>query len=783
MRAKSIAGMRAAWAFLKFLHRETARHYRYQYGLVAVVPVIWGCLDAFLWPRIAPLGFLFTALFLEGRPGKRLAWQSLAFTAWCIYLGAVWQTIPSTTLGAKPNFQIHKLIGTVYGVPTLSPRCSFLFSTDRGLVRIQAEAPTFKLETGQTLALQVRESPPSPPTNSGQFDFPAYLRSQGVRAAYCAESLELLRPPPWYHRGINFIHAILDRTLTRSVPASQVPLLRACLLGSSEGLDPQIVEDFKASGMLHILAISGQHIGLLALILLQIFSLLRLPRKAAFLVTGILIAIYVPVCGGTISVLRSALMFWCVIPGILWERPGVAMNNLGWAAVIGLLWMPYQILSLGFQLSYAATFFLILYSRSLASLLKQLHIRHAVTTYLVSTLILSVILYLAAYPVLASSMHATAPSSLVGNLVTISLSSGMLVASCLTILTGPWPLIPKCFGEMAGGFSQGLTTCIHVLAHGPGAAQSVATLPCIWGLFLIFLLVTFPYAARTGRGRILILVGITAFSGRWAYLQTFALWKEPSSVTFLDVGQGDGALCILPEANILIDAGPEEAGRNVILPYLRFHGINRLDLVVVTHPDLDHYGGLAYVAEHVDIGRVVYPGIEAETMAWKKLHAVLVQHHIPMIPVRRGQRLYGYPDISLSVLSPAYSGQFPERNDNSVVTYLEMRGQRLLFTGDMEAPAQEFLLSHAYPNLVGSILKVPHHGSDRSNPSDFLETLHPEIAILSAGRKNRFGHPGPVTVQALQNLGAKLFFTTKQGAITYASDRSHSGWSTWVANM
>ncbi len=763
---------------------ESARHYRHQYGLFLAIPILWGCLDNFLWPRFSVLGFLAMAWFLERRMAKRLAIQSLLFTAWSLYLNAIWNPLlPSQRSIAETRTLTGSITGTIAGTPQCIPTCSFLLSTSDGLVRIQSHAPDFQLQPGQSLKLQVTESPIAPPTNPGQFDFPNYLRSIGVDANFRAETIALVRRPLWYQRCINSIHATLEAYLTGAVPAAQAPLLRACLLGSMEGLDPKLVDDFRASGMLHILAISGQHIGLIALILLQLFSLLRLPRKMAFVITGVLIGIYVPVCGGSISVLRSALMFWCMLPGVLWERPGMAMNNLGWAATLSLFCMPYQILSLGFQLSFAATFFLILYSRTLAGVLKRWKIRKPVTTYLVSTALFSIILYLAAYPILSNTVHSLSPSSLLGNLATIALSSGMLVASCLTILFHPLPWIGTAFGATAGTFSQALATCVHALAHGPGSAQSVSTLPWMWGLVLILFLLVFPYVAARGRGRLLILIGVTLFSGRWVYEQLYAWWQEPLAITFLDVGQGDGIVCKLPEATLLIDAGPPEAGKNVVLPFLRFHGIPRLDIVVVTHPDLDHYGGLAYIAEHMEIGRVVYPGIEADTHAWKELQAVLAKHNIPMTPVQRGQRLYQYPGISMHVLSPAYPGQFSERNDNSVVTFLQVHEKRFLFTGDMEAPAQEILLNHAYPNLTGAILKVPHHGSDRSNPPAFLDQLHPAIAILSAGRKNRFGHPGPTTVQTLQQLGSQLFLTARQGAVLFTEDRFRSQWSTWTGKL
>jgi competence protein ComEC len=780
------SGLRPAFIFLRGWRRETIRAYQHQYGLFLAVPIIWSCLSEFLWPWFATLGFLLTGLWLAEKFDRKFFCQALIFLIWSGYL--TWHNsstnnfLPALDLGVKVEEEV-KLKGRLVGVPTLSPRCTFLLSTPKGLTRIQAEKPNFPLETGQTLALSVQLAPVIEPTNPGQFDYPAYLKSLGVSNSYRAQSITLCQPPAWPWRCVNHIHAILDSALTRSVPPHQAPLLRACLLGSTEGLDPLLIDDFKTSGMLHILAISGQHIGLIALILLQVFALLRLPRKASFLLTALLLGIYVPVCGGSVSVARSALMFACTLPGVLWERPGFALNNLGWAAIFSLLWQPYQILSVGFQLSFAATFFLILYSRPMADLLKRLNIQGILATYIVSTSGLSLILYLAAYPVLAAGMHMVAPSSLLGNLATIGLSSGMLVASCMVLLFQPLPWIPNAFGEAAGLFSQALSACIHGLAHAPGAAQSIVALPWVWGFFLILVLVAFPSASRMGYGRTLILFAITAFAGRWAYDQSISAWKDPVSVAFLDVGQGDGALCQLPGATILIDAGPIEAGRNVILPYLRYHGINRLEMVIVTHPDLDHYGGLSYVVEHMEIGCVLYPGIEAETQAWKGLRTTLLQKGIPMIAVHRGQSLYSYPEISLSVLSPGKPNQFEERNDNSVVTLLEIRGEKILFTGDMEASAQNYLMGHAWPELSGIILKVPHHGSDRSNPERFLEAIHPKIAILSAGRKNRFGHPGSATVATLKAMGSAIFLTARQGGVFFNVDRYTSHWSTWGANM
>ena len=704
---------------------------------------------------------------------KRLAWQTVLFCVWSLCLSQLWpnpnESFPSSQ--SQLTTVEKSLRGQVVGLPKGGAKCSFTLSTENGLVRVGSSPSAFVLKPGQTVSVTGHDVPTKPPTNPGEFNFPLHLRSEGIRWDFQASDIHLTASPNWIHRSINTVHNFLDSALTHSVPASQAPLLRACLLGSTEGLDLELVEDFKASGMLHILAISGQHIGLIALIFLQIFSVIRIPRKAAYLITCVLLTLYVPVCGGSISVLRATIMFWCLLPGILCERPSLAMNNLAWTMLLCLISMPYQILSLGFQLSFAATFFLIAYSKTVSTLLSRFQIRNPITVYLVSTIVFSVILFLAAYPVLTTSVHTMAPSSLVGNIFTIALSSGMLVASCLSLLFHPIPFVHACFGETAGLFSQALSYCIHLFAHGPGAAESTVAFESVWNLILILILLALPYAAKMARARILILVGFTLFSGRWAWAQSMELWNDPTVISFLDVGQGDGCVLSLPSATLLIDAGPPPAGRNVILPYLRSIGVNRIDLVIVTHPDLDHYGGLAYLAEHIQIGKVLYPGIESAAQAWLNLQKTLKTKGIPMEVVHRGQCLYRYHETCMHVLSPQSVGQFPERNDNSVVTTLQLGKRRLLFTGDMEAPAQQFLKGHPFPELSHAILKVPHHGSDRSNPKEFLEWIHPSLAILSAGRKNRFGHPGPATVKTLLDIESRVFLTANQGAVLYQSNR------------
>ena len=664
-------------------------------------------------------------------------------------------------------------------------KVSFTLALKDGKVRVMAGDPGFPIAPGQALSILGTKVPPEGPTNPGQFDYPAYLRSQGVSGVVKAGSIQLKGAPGPWNRLVARTREALEAGLAKTVPEAHRPLMEAALLGKTTDLDPAIMEDFRASGMLHILAISGQHVGLLALILLQIFSFLRLPRKMAFLATGGLMALYVPVCGGSISVVRSAIMFWCMLPSILWERPARGLNSLALAAAICLLLMPYQILSLGFQLSFGATFFLILYSRPISRSMASIRLPgplQSLAGYVWPTAALSAVIFLGLLPILSSSVHTLSPTSIAGNLATVGLSSAMLVAGCLALLAAPAGILGGCFGETAGQLAGLLALIIKGLAQLPGSCRSAEAWPVFWSLLLLFLLLAFPFAARRGQGRTVLLLGLAAFSGRWAWDSIREGWQAPAQTAFLDVGQGDATLIKLPGAAILVDAGPADAGRKMILPYLRAAGIDRLDMVVITHPDLDHYGGLAYVAERFPIGRIIHTGDDADTKAWKDLKAVLAKRHVPWERAREGQYLYSYGALRLDILAPSGPGQFPGRNDNSLVCLLRMPGARLLLTGDMEKAAQAWLLGRAGRDVEGAILKVPHHGSERTTDMAFLRALRPAISVISAGRRNRFGHPGPETLETLRDLGSRLLLTPRDGAIHYRNTGGAESWDTFLGS-
>lgn len=645
---------------------------------------------------------------------------------------------------------------------------------------------------GETWRIRGRIRFPPPPTNPGQFDYPRYLRSQDLEGLFEATAGHRLSPAPPPFRLVQRLRTRFEEALAGIIPAGELQMLRAALLGATDLLEPQLLQAFRDSGMLHILAISGQHVSLIALLLLQIFSFLRLPRKAAFLASAVLLGFYLPVTGAPISVTRSVLLFFLLLPAVLFERPGGTLYGLVLAGGLCLLVQPYQVLSLGFHLTFAATAVLLVFSPLLqrtapagrdgaggggfiASALAALR----------TSLALSLFVTLATWPFLAATTHSLSPLSVVGNLLTVPLSSGLLAAGILGVpaaLIG-LPVLPNLFGAAAALFARALGLAVEWLSGLPGSLVSAPSLSplflAVLGLFFVLL----PSALRRRRGKTLFLLGACIFIAGWAYGAIRDLVVRPVAVTFLDVGQGDAALVKLPGRLLLVDAGPGSgetgSGSRIILPALRAGGHQRIDQVLLTHPDLDHFGGLESLVGRFPIGEVLYGEEDSASLAFRRLRRKLALHGIPFRRVGCGDLLYRFGTIRLDLLHPCdedFAALGPRgKNERSLVVRLSAQGRVLLLAGDLGAPGEERLLSRSgirslaagptRASLSADLLKVGHHGSNGSSSAAFLKAVGPRYGLLSCGRRNAYRHPGREALGRLQAEGIALFSTARDGAV------------------
>jgi competence protein ComEC len=276
---------------------------------------------------------------------------------------------------------------------------------------------------------------------------------------------------------------------------------------------------------------------------------------------------------------------------------------------------------------------------------------------------------------------------------------------------------------------------------------------------------------RSGSRLLLVLALVTVAVWVWAVLPH----QPVLSVTFLDVRQGDSAVIRTPGGKtILIDAGGRDAGSRVVVPFLRRNGIGALDLVVMTHPHEDHIGGMPAVLKSTRARVILDSAAPHASGDYEETLRLIHQKRIRYVRAYRGQRIT-FPDgVRFNTLNPpksqSSSGQGEsELNDRSVVLRMTYKAASFLFAGDAEKETEQSILGSC-GSVRSNVLKVAHHGSENATSELWLRAVKPEIAVISVGWRNQFGHPSPDTLRHLADAGARIYRTDRNGAITITTD-------------
>jgi beta-lactamase superfamily II metal-dependent hydrolase len=253
---------------------------------------------------------------------------------------------------------------------------------------------------------------------------------------------------------------------------------------------------------------------------------------------------------------------------------------------------------------------------------------------------------------------------------------------------------------------------------------------------------------------------------------TVAPGQQPLKIAFLDVGQGDAILIQAPNGQtMLIDGGRAMSlAEDVIIPKLREWGAQQVDVLIPTHPDADHIGGLVGVLENYPVKLAALTGQVHTTQIYERLLTNIRDKNVPALKVRTGTTIPFDPAVQVEVLGPDEDAvQDDDNNNASIVIKLTYGGTSFLLTGDAEFPENKAVLDHGF-DVRSTVLKLGHHGSRTSTNEDWLQKVQPQLGIISAGQDNSFGHPHPEVVDALEKLGIQYIRTDEHGTITVTSD-------------
>jgi competence protein ComEC len=594
--------------------------------------------------------------------------------------------------------------------------------------------------------------------------------------ALLLETTELGGAPARRPVAERFRHA--GRQRVYQLFGDQAPLAASLLLAQREGLDSAVRERFARAGLSHLLAISGLHVGLVCGILLLVGSLLRLGQRGAAILAALGTVGYVLMLGAPHSAVRAALQLVLLLAATMLQRPTRTEALIAAAALFLLARDPGALLSPGFQLSFAGVIGLLALRRPLLGFLGgagQAGWVGRSRQWLADALATSLAATLTTAPIVAWHFGQVAPIGVLANLVAIPLLSLTLPALAVSLVVGILSAPAGLF--LAGPAVQGLALLDRtaaVAAAAPGAAVPLHGLTAL--LLAGALAAGYVVSQRLGRVRPAIR------AAAWAAVAILALVIAPLrpasdrvEIHVIDVGQGDAIAVRTPAARwILVDAGLAgrgyDAGQRRVVPYLARRGVRRLEGLVLTHPHADHTGGAAAVIRSFRPRWVGDPGSPAPSAHYLDLLRTALGADMRWVGLHQGAGIF-LDGVAVSFLHPESVGtSADDPNDLSVVMRVAYGDFTALLTGDATALVEERLLGRFGPGLQAQVLKVGHHGSATSTTSQFLETAGPSIAVVSAGRGNRYGHPHRDVVSRLEQSGARLLRTDLHGSIVLRAD-------------
>lgn len=559
----------------------------------------------------------------------------------------------------------------------------------------------------------------------------------------------------------------------RAMHGERSATVEALILAQRDGFDPAVRDRFVRAGLAHLLAISGLHVGLITAVLLLLGRILRLSTRTSAWAAALLTVAYVLMLGAPYAASRAALQVVLLLASRLLQRPADPLAMLAAAALVILALDPIAILDPGFQLSFAGVAGIVLLRRRL---IDALPMAGRARTWWEGTAV-SIAATISTTPIAALHFGQAAPIGILSNLIAIPLTAVTVPALACTLLVG---MVSLEAGRFLAGGAGLLLAALDRTAAGAAAVPGGNTLvtPDTVLAWVLAVLLAAWLTRRLARIET-VRPGVRQVVAATAALALLVVWPLVAGggrggaleIHGIDVGQGDALAIRTPAGRwILVDTGPRsmnfDAGRSRVVPYLLRHGVRRLELVVLTHPDSDHIGGAAAVFESFPVGAVVDPGLPAGKAYY--LDALRAAHRgeVRWIAARPDMEVV-VDDVVLRFLHPpeAKLDVADDANEVSVAFGLEYGAFRALFLGDAYSDAEQEMVERYGEEMRADLLKVGHHGSRTSTSETLLRAARPRIAVVSAGRDNRYGHPHAVVVERLERHGAEIFRTDRHGSI------------------
>jgi competence protein ComEC len=652
----------------------------------------------------------------------------------------------------------------------------------RATLVVAGRAP--EIAAGDRLRVLGRLSAPPGPQNPGTSDYAAWLRGKRILSRLTAESPECVSVVQQgsrfgLTRALDNLRAHGNRLLEEHLDPRYAALAEGVLLGEREQIGPERIEDFMATGTIHMLVIAGLHLGILAAAMFWLLRRMPLSRGWTALIVSVVLVIYMLVVDAGPPVVRATVLVLVFCTAEWLGRRGLSFNSLAAAALVVLAVNPTNLFQPGAQLSFLSVAGLMWFAPywtnerddPLARLIARNlpwheRMRWAVGRTIRQLMLVSLTIWLLTMPLVMARFHLCTPVAVLLNTVAwLPMACSLLSGFALVTLGGlasPLAAVLGWFCNLNLWLLEGCVTTARrlPLAHfwlpGPGDWW-------LWGFYGgIGLLAAFPRVRPPRRWCVAILAGWIAVG--------FAAAERPRErhrldCTFLSMGHGCAVLLELPSGQtILYDAGQMSAptlAEKTISGFLWSRGLVRVDAVALSHPDSDHYNALPGLLKKFSVGAVYVSPVmfTKQRKSVAELREAIDRHKVPVRELRAGDRLAGGDGCRIEVLHPVGHGLAGPDNANSLVLAVEYQGRRILLAGDLESPGLDDVL--AEEPLPCDVLLAPHHGSRKSNSPALAAWCQPRWVVFSSdGRWNV-----PQSQSAYRAIGSRVLWTCDGGAV------------------
>ncbi|QKS70839.1 DNA internalization-related competence protein ComEC/Rec2 [Paenalkalicoccus suaedae] len=610
-----------------------------------------------------------------------------------------------------------------------------------------------ELEVGAWCEATVSLKEPLSRKSVYQFDEQSYLSNKGIYLTG-----ELLESTCMNSSRFHAVHRFRNQQLQKldELSHESIPIARALVFGDRSHMDSDYLYTFQVLGIIHLLAVSGLHVGIILAALFLILYRLGIQKERTYMIVMISIPIYIILAGAGPSILRAGSTAFFAL---LFAKLPIKLHGLDLLGLVGLLLLllnPGYVYQLGFQLSFLTTGMLLLSKHELSGHSKA-----------ITVAIVSLYCQLITLPFILWHFGEISILSIPANMLLIPLVSIILLPlSFIAIIVFMWTKRTLLFDLLDVAVNI-MNLIIYVFDALPSHILLTGR-PDSGALFALCVSILYFFCARK-KGKFVAMgaVGVIV-----AWMIVSPRFDSAAYVHMLDVGQGDAIFIEGPKRShtMLIDTGgvmswnddykPTGPAKKTIIPFLTYRGIQEIDTLFLTHGHVDHIGEICALLEKVTFKRAIYPLSRDIPSEAKAQLACLEERQIPITYVVSGQSFKGeYEDHTI-----IYSDEHAvDENDRSLVLLSTFYDTTFLFAGDTEAQGEAALEKM---ELEIDVIKIAHHGSKSSSTESFLDSINPALGLLTVGERNRFGHPHKEVIERYEARNIPIARTDSMGSVT-----------------